>query len=101
VFDQTVQLFISKDLDRDFDEGVHAYIQYNENRQTVWMQGALLTAYYYGDVVCMDGGVEAYKADEESAILFVCKENNLDVITELQESEIVRDENYYLIAFEK
>jgi len=65
------------------------------------MQGTLLIAYYYGDVVCLDGGVEAYLADEESAILYVCKENNLDDITELQETEIVRDENYYLIAFEK
>ena len=88
-------------LDRDADSQVHAYIQYNENQQTTWMQASMLTALMYGDVVCMDGGVEAFLNDEESAILFIAKEANQEEIDQLLEMEPVRGENYYLIAFDK
>ena len=96
-----VQEFLRDQLDRDADSQVHAYIQYNENQQTTWMQASMLTALMYGDVVCMDGGVEAFLNDEESAILFIAKEANQEEIDQLLEMEPVRGENYYLIAFDK
>ncbi len=100
-FSQTIQGFLKEDLDRDLDEGMHAYIQYSENQQTTWMQGSILTAEMYGDVVCLNGGIEGYLSDEESSILYISKDNNTNEITQLQQNEIVRNENYYLIAFEK
>ncbi len=100
-FDQTIQGFLKEDLDRYLDEGIHAYIQYSENQQTTWMQGSVLTAEMYGDVICLNGGVEGYLSDEESAILYISKNNNISEITQLQQDEIVRNENYYLIVFEK
>ncbi|HNW87362.1 MAG TPA: glycosyltransferase family 39 protein [Candidatus Limiplasma sp.] len=99
-FNNTVQAFLQQNLDRDSDSGRHAYIQYNENGQTAWMQADMLTALYYGDVTCMDGGVEAFMNDKDSAVLFVGKEDNAEAIAALQEQEIVRNEDYYLIAFD-
>lgn len=100
-FDQTIQGFLKENLDRYLDEGIHAYIQYSENQQTTWMQGSVLTAEMYGDVICLNGGVEGYLSDEESAILYISKNNNISEITQLQQDEVVRNENYYLIVFEK
>ncbi|MEA4998294.1 MAG: glycosyltransferase family 39 protein [Candidatus Limiplasma sp.] len=97
----TVQAFLRDQLDRDMDAGRHAYIQYNENQQTTWMQGGLLTALLYGDVLPLDGGVDAYLADEESAVLFVARAENQPVIDQLYETEIVRNETDKMVAFEK
>lgn len=98
----SVHAFIQAQLDFDIDEGRHAYIQYGENRQTVWMQSDMLTAYFAGNAICMDGGVEAYLADEESAVLFLVKSAlNMDDLNRLYEIEPLRDENTYLAAFEK
>ncbi|MDD3213660.1 MAG: hypothetical protein PHY64_08290, partial [Eubacteriales bacterium] len=97
----TVQAFLKDDLDRDLDSGVHAYIQFTEGKRTIWMPGDMLAALYAGDVACMDGGVEGYLSDEDGAILYVCKDNNMDEINSLVEQEAVRNENYYIIAFEK
>ena len=65
------------------------------------MQGDMLTALFSGDVVCLNGGADAYLADEDGAILYVCRKNNEDVIESLQAEESVRSENYYVVAFEK
>ncbi|MCE5343182.1 MAG: hypothetical protein LLF96_06270 [Eubacteriales bacterium] len=80
---------------------MRAYIQFRKAQSTVWMQGDMLVALFAGDVQCMDDGVGAYLADEDNAILFVCKENNPSEIESLREQEVVRDENYSIIAFEK
>ncbi len=97
----TVQDFLKEDLDRSVDKGVHAYIQFSENRSTVWMQGDMLVALFSGDVVCLDGGADAYLADESSAILYVCRDGNEETIESLEAEESVRNENYYIVAFEK
>jgi 4-amino-4-deoxy-L-arabinose transferase-like glycosyltransferase len=101
VFHHTIQGFLKEDLNRDLDTGVHAYIQYNEGNRTDWMPGAVLTALFYGDTICLNGGADAYLADDSSAILYVCKENNQAVVNQLQQQEAVRNEDYYVIAFEK
>lgn len=99
---QTVHAFLTAQLDADIDQGRHAYIQYGETRQTVWMQSDVLVAYFAGDVTCVDGGVQAYLADEDSAVLFVVKSAlNMDDLNQLYETEPLRDENSYLAVFEK
>ena len=98
---QTVHAFLRDQLDRDMDAGRHAYIQYNENHQTSWMQAGLLTALLYGDVLPLDGGADAYLADEEPALLFIARANNQSTIDCLYETEIVRDETDKMTAFEK
>ena len=99
-FDNTVQGFLKENLDRESDSGRHAYIQYNENRQTGWMQADMLTALLYGDVECLDGGVETFLNDDDSAVLFIGKNNNTEEIGMLQEQEILRNEDYYMAAFD-
>lgn len=100
-FDQTVQEFIRQSLDRDIDEGKHAYILYAENGYTTWMPGDILTAQFYGDLICVDGGLEAFEADSEHSLLYIARTNNEDLIEELMGQEIIFDENYYCVAFEK
>ena len=100
-FHHTIQGFLKESLDRETDSGHHAYIQYNENNSTEWMPADMLTALYSGDVVCENGGVAGYQADSGDALLYLCKENNLSQVETLQEQEAVRDENYYLLVFEK
>ena len=99
-FHHVIQGFIRSNLERDYDSGKHAYIVYNEKQRSQWMQADMLTALMYGDVVCMDGGEEAFLADEDSAVLFVCKESNMEDVQELMEQEPVRNEDYYMVAFD-
>ena len=99
-FHHMVQDFLRQNLERDIDGGRHAYIQYNESQRTQWMPADMLTALMYGDVVCMDGGMDAFLQDEDSAILFMCKEANGEEIYQVLEIEPVRNENYYMIAFD-
>ena len=97
----TVQLFIQESLDRDIDEGKHAYILYAENAYTTWMPGDMLTAQFYGDLTCIDGGLEAFLEDDENSLLFIARTNNGELIEELMGQEIIFYENYYCVAFEK
>jgi 4-amino-4-deoxy-L-arabinose transferase-like glycosyltransferase len=100
-FDQTVQAFIIDSLDRDLDSGKHAYILYAENGYSDWMPGAMLTALMYGDLVCIDGGLESFYEDDENSLLFVARTNNEELIEQLMGEEIIFNENYYCVAFEK
>lgn len=100
-FQHTMQAFIQESLDRDLDEGKHAYILYAENEYTDWMPADLLTAQYYGDLTCIDGGLEAFLADDENSLLFIARTNNEELIEELMGEEIIFYENYYCVAFEK
>ena len=59
-------------LDRDIDSGVTVYIQYNDSRST-WSQAHVLCAEMAGDVICKNGGVEAFEQEEEDALLVVDK----------------------------
>lgn len=100
-FDHTMQGFIRESLDRDLDGGKHAYILYAENGYSDWMPADMLTALYYGDLVCIDGGVEAFEADGEDSLLFIARTNNEELIEELMSREMIFYENYYCVALEK
>ena len=67
-------------LDRDLHSGKHAYIQYNEGDDrwtdvTAWPAHDMLCAQMAGDVICLNGGAEAFEQDEEEAFLIVDKGN--------------------------
>ncbi|HPF87576.1 MAG TPA: glycosyltransferase family 39 protein [Candidatus Limiplasma sp.] len=100
-FDHTVQAFIQESLDRDLNSGEHAYILYAENEYTNWMPADILTAQYYGDLICINGGLDAFEADDEPCLLFIARTNNEELIEELMGQEIIFYENYYCVAFEK
>ena len=44
--------------------------------------------------------LQPFLQDEDSAILFMCKEANGEEIYQVLEIEPVRNENYYMIAFD-
>ena len=100
----TYQIVMQENLDRDMDEGAHMYIQYNEEVAQVWpvtqwIQADMLTAMLYGDVVCMDGGADAFLQDEEYAILVIGQSGNQELINELYELCYFRtDEGTVLIV---
>ena len=100
-FDHTVQAFIQESLDRDLDSGKHAYILYAENGYTDWMPADVLTAEFYGDLHCINGGLDAFREDDENSLLFIARTNNEDLIEGLMAEEIIFYENYYCAAFEK
>lgn len=70
-------------LERDFHSGVHMYVQYGSNQDdgadnlgvisTKWNQNHMLCAMFAGDVICLNGGTEAFEEEEEEAILLVAK----------------------------
>lgn len=102
----TYQIVMQESLDRDMDEGTHMYVQYNGEVASVWpvtewMQADRLTAMMYGDVVCLDGGVEAFLADEEYAILLIGREGNEEVINALYEECYFRTEDESVLIADK
>ncbi len=104
--EDTYQLVMQEMLDRDMDEGTHIYIQYNAEVQNVWnpmewMQADRLTAMLYGDTVCMDGGVEAFLADEDYAILVIGQSGNQDWINTLYEECYFRTEEGSVMIVDK
>ena len=104
-FGHSGQAFLQECLDRDLDAGTHAYIQYSEadhtgGKRTEWMQAEMLTALLYGDVECLDGGAEAFEADEDSAVLFLYKLGNEDVIEQLNWEYMLRQDNGRLAAYD-
>ena len=77
------QRLIWEMFDREMDAGTRVYVQYeSENNYYAvdyrsWVQDDELTAMLAGDLVCMDGGVEAFCQEEESAYL-ICHEIGMD-----------------------
>jgi len=74
----TFQEALWEKLDRDMDSGKHAYIQYAEGNplwpeHTAWPAHDMLCAQMAGDVICLNGGAEAFEQDEEDAILIADK----------------------------
>ena len=69
----SMQATIAGALDRDINSETHVYIQYNNGR-TRWMQNDMLRALLSGDVICLDGGAEAFEEDDESALLIIDRE---------------------------
>lgn len=92
-------IMLKENLDREYDSGMHAYIQYNEDWNG-WNFSDRLVAMLYGDVVCLAGGVPAYAEDGEAGLLLIGKQR-VDEITEISEYSYYRDESYYVALFEK
>jgi len=63
---------VEEALDRDVDSGVHMYVQYSPE-EVNWRPAEFLCAQLYGDAKCINGGLEAYEEDEESALLMISK----------------------------
>ncbi|MDD3335798.1 MAG: glycosyltransferase family 39 protein [Eubacteriales bacterium] len=104
-FEHTYQEALRENLDRDNDSGVHMYIQYNEEKDgeklTTWQPGDMLEALLDGDVVCMDGGAEAFEEDEEYALLLIGRQENLAEVDMLMGMYMTRSEEGSVYLFEK
>ena len=90
-------------LDRTYDSGLHVYVQYSEQADGVfitdWTPTDYLYAKLFGDVDCLPGGVDAFLADDEYALVFVGRENQGGTIEDLYiESNCVTD-GYYVSVF--
>ncbi|MEG0902574.1 MAG: hypothetical protein RSG96_10650 [Clostridia bacterium] len=81
-----------------------SYIQYNESSNgkkiSAWMPADRLAALFYGDLVCMDGGAEAFEKDEESALLVMGSSENDALVATLGENYPLLNENGSIVIFE-
>lgn len=77
------QRLIWEMFDRELDPGTSIYVQYeSENNYYAvdyrsWVQDDELTAMLAGDLVCRNGGIEAFLQEEERAYL-ICHEVGMD-----------------------
>lgn len=78
---------------RERDSGMHAYIQYESENPYApidyrkWMQGEVLAAELAGDVLCVDGGTQAFVQDPHPSYL-IAHDHGLE--TELLEGYEVK-----------
>ena len=93
----SMQATLADMLDRDMDSERIVYIHYGEG-STDWMQNDMLRALLSGDVICKNGGTEAFEEEEESALLVVDKEI---ADSTLPEYYPVYYESVYQYVFEK
>jgi 4-amino-4-deoxy-L-arabinose transferase-like glycosyltransferase len=102
-YSESYRAAMADTLDRDVYSGVHAYVQYSEQKDgefiTKWTPTDYLYAKLYGDVKCLPGGVEAFLADDESAVLFIGKPDQTVEIEELYMESICLVDDYYVCAF--
>ena len=88
--DRPYQAALLETLDREDFPGEHLYIQYNEEikgeKITDWMPADRLAALWYGDAVCLPGGVDAFLADEGSATIIIGRSQNIAAVDALWES---------------
>lgn len=91
------QLIMTEYFDREYDSGERIYIQYESqnkystsNDYRVWVQDDVLTAQLCGDLVCLDGGIDAFLEEEEHAYL-ICHDVGMDW-TLLEEYPILSEE---------
>lgn len=63
---------VEEALDRDVDSGVRMYVQYSPE-EVEWRRAELLCVQLFGDGKCLQGGLEAFERDEESALLMISK----------------------------
>ncbi len=74
-------------LSREDYTGMHAYIQYSEmidgQHVSTWLQGNRYIARMYGDVICIDGGVDAFREDTEPSIIIIGQKAQEALIDEL------------------
>ena len=90
------QVLLGDYFDREFDAGTKVYVQYeSENAYTAtdyrsWVQDDMLYAMLSGDLVCINGGSEAFMEEEEHAYL-LCHDIGLNSDL-LEEFPIVSEE---------
>ena len=90
----SLQTTLVETLDRDLDAGKHMYVQYGTGR-TVWMQNDMLRALLSGDVICIDGGIEAFLEDEEPALIVIDKTvMNYDL---MEDNPLYYEQTYYYV----
>lgn len=103
-FDHSLQSFLRSLYIRDYDADTHVFIDYgtgderNDEYAGNWMPADILTSYFYGDVVCVNGGMEAFDESDEFAMMIMVRSGNEDIIDETAGYYTLRDENYYYIA---
>ena len=90
-------------FDRDTDSGTHIYLQCPVNGEdgsdgitTDWIDSTRLTAMLYGDLICMEGGAEAFLEDEEHAYL-LCHKMVMDYDI-LEEYPIVQEDGPLMLV---
>ena len=88
-------------FDRDADSGTKIYVQYeSENDYHVidyrkWVMDDELTALLAGDLVCVDGGSEAFMEEEDHAYL-LCHDLGMKYEL-LEEYPIVSEEGHVML----
>ncbi len=87
-------------FDRDFDSGLHVYIQ--KENDSDWSQADMLCSLLSGDVLCLNGGLEAFENDEEPAVVVISNdETNQKALTDSFLDEYpVYYQSYYVTALE-
>jgi|GEM_PF-1502476 len=101
--DEPYRILMAEVLDRNYDSGLHVYMQYSEQKDgafiTEWTPTDYLYAKLYGDVACLPGGVDAFLQDDEYAMVLIGRRGQTDTIEDLYiESNCVADD-YYVCAF--
>jgi 4-amino-4-deoxy-L-arabinose transferase-like glycosyltransferase len=87
-------------FDRDFDGGLRVYIQ--KEGDSDWSQADMLCSLLSGDVLCLNGGLEAFKNDGEPAVVVISNDDeNKTALTEsFLEEYPVYYQTYYVTALE-
>ena len=81
------QSIVQEYFDREINSGDHLYVEHTSIERdyfpegadpaSAWFQGDQLNAMFCGDLVCLPGGGEAFREDEDHAYL-LCNRNDMD-----------------------
>ncbi len=83
--------------DRDVDAQTPAYIAYvYPEPSNVWRQDDLLCAQLYGDLDCLDGGMEAFGATEEHAFL-LCMKDGIENWQDMENYALIYEDHRVLM----
>ena len=97
------QLFIQESADRnDIYAGSKAYIMVpTENPDNLgdWDQNMLFLAEISGDFHCMDGGIEAFRNESKTAVIYMDRQRFIQYAEETERAEILyQTEEYVLLG---
>ena len=97
----TYQTMVLDYFDREVDAGTKVYVQYESENSYYptdyrsWVQDDRLFAMLYGDLVCMNGGIEAFLEEEDHAYL-ICHDVGMDWDL-LMEYPIVSEDGFLMM----
>lgn len=101
--DENYRAMMAEVLNREVDSGLHAYVQYSEQRDgefiTQWTPTDYLYAKLYGGVDCLPGGADAFIQDSEPAVIFIGRLDQGREIEELYLESICLIDDYYVCVF--